>query len=128
MREMSASAQQTSTFTVPAGVTVSDPVPDAANAATAARTAEAEAAVVATPAQPPPAVVPPVAGVQVTWGYAIAGMVVLVASTVLACVIPRFHIKSNIGEGLLVLLCVFALTAGAALVAACFVRNVLRKL
>ena len=126
MREMSASAQQTSTFTVPAGVTVADPVPDPANPT--ARTADTQAAPTAAPAAAAAAAVNSPAAAYPTWRFAFVGVILLIIATALACSIPHFHLKSTLGEDALVLLSIIALIAGAALVTTCFVRNVLRKL
>ena len=135
MREMPASAQQ-STLTVPNGVTVSDPVPDSVNPgsrpiepqAAAAAVAAAESAAAATPA--PALTAATVAANAITtpaWGLAIIGLVTLAVVTTLDCFIPRF-LKQGFGEDLFVLFSILALMVGAALITACFVRNMIRKL
>jgi 4-amino-4-deoxy-L-arabinose transferase-like glycosyltransferase len=123
MREMPASAQQ-STLAVQPGVTVSDPVPDSVNPASrpiepqaaAAAVAAAETATVAADAVTTPA-----------WRLATVGLAILTIVTALDCFIPRF-LKPGFGEDLFVLFSILALMVGAALVTACFVRNMIRKL
>lgn len=137
MREMSASAQQ-STLAVPAGVTVSDPVPDSVNPASRPiepQTAAAESAaaapipVVTAATAAATAITTPAATAITTpaWRLAIIGLAILTVVTTLDCFIPRF-LKPGFGEDLFVLFSILALMAGAALIAACFVRNMLRKL
>jgi hypothetical protein len=138
MREMSASAQQ-STLAVPAGVTVSDPVPDSVNPASrpiepqtaAAAVAAAAAAESAAAAAPVPVVTAAAAAATAittpAWRLAIIGVAILIVVTTLDCFIPRF-LKQGFGEDLFVLFSILALMAGAALVAACFVRNMIRRL
>lgn len=136
MREMPASAQQ-STLAVQPGVTVSDPVPDSVNpasrpiepqAAAAAVAAAESAAAAATPT--PVLTAASVAANAVTtpaWGLATIGLTILIVVTTLDCFIPRF-LKPGFGEDLFVLFSILALMVGAALVTACFVRNMIRKL
>jgi hypothetical protein len=137
MREMPASAQQ-STLAVQPGVTVSDPVPDSVNPASrpiepqaaAAAVAAAETAAAAAAAPAPvltAASVPATAIATPTWGLAIIGLAILTVVTTLDCFIPRF-LKPGFGEDIFVLFSILALMVGAALVAACFVRNMIRKL
>jgi hypothetical protein len=136
MREMSASAQQ-STLAVPAGVTVSDPVPDSVNPASrpiepqTAAAAVAAAAESAAAAAPVPVVTAAAAAATAittpAWRLAIIGVAILIVVTTLDCFIPRF-LKQGFGEDLFVLFSILALMAGAALVAACFVRNMIRRL
>lgn len=136
MREMSASAQQ-STLAVPAGVTVSDPVPDSVNPASrpiepqTAAAAVAAAAESAAAAAPVPVVTAAAAAATAittpAWRLAMFGVAILIVVTTLDCFIPRF-LKQGFGEDLFVLFSILALMAGAALVAACFVRNMIRKL
>jgi hypothetical protein len=136
MREMPASAQQ-STLAVQPGVTVSDPVPDSVNpasrpiepqAAAAAVAAAESAAAAATPT--PVLTAASVAANAITtpaWGLATIGLAILIVVTTLDCFIPRF-LKPGFGEDLFVLFSILALMVGAALVTACFVRNMIRKL
>src|SRR5258706_8822277 len=112
MREMSASAQQTTTFSVPTGVTVSDPVPDAAIGNP--RVGEAQAAA-ATATVAPPTPIVTAAAAHPDWRLAIGGFVLLIVATGLACAIPHFHLKGGIGEYALVLLSIIALFAGASM-------------
>jgi hypothetical protein len=133
---MSASAQQ-STLAVPAGVTVSDPVPDSVNPASrpiepqTAAAAVAAAAESAAAAAPVPVVTAAAAAATAittpAWRLAMFGVAILIVVTTLDCFIPRF-LKQGFGEDLFVLFSILALMAGAALVAACFVRNMIRKL
>ncbi|MDB5323004.1 MAG: hypothetical protein JWN40_4635 [Phycisphaerales bacterium] len=120
MREMSASAQQTTTFTVPTGVTVSDPVPDSANPDP--RVIETQ------PAAAPPTPIATAAAVHPAWRHAIVGFILIILATALGCAIPRFHLKAGLGEIALVLLAIATLIVGAALVTGCFVRNMIRNL
>src|SRR5258706_11965181 len=91
MREMSASAQPSTTFSVPTGVTVSDPAPDAANADP--RVGEAQAAAAAAVAPPTPIATAAVA--HPGWRLAIGGVGLLIAPTGPAGAIPPFHLKSG---------------------------------
>jgi len=138
MREMPASAQQ-STLTVPNGVTVSDPVPDSVNpgsrpiepqaAAAAVAAAETAAAAAATSTIPVVTAATVAANAITTpaWGLATIGLAILIVVTTLDCFIPRF-LKPGFGEDLFVLFSILALMVGAALITACFVRNMIRKL
>jgi hypothetical protein len=140
MREMPASAQQ-STLAVQPGVTVSDPVPDSVNpasrpiepqaAAAAVAAAETAAAAANSATTPTPVVTAAtVAADAVTtpaWRLATVGLAILTIVTALDCFIPRF-LKPGFGEDLFVLFSILALMVGAALVTACFVRNMIRKL